>query len=237
MAKPGDGSVEAPVGAEAVHKQIAASFQSGDVARALSFMIEEEQEAYIMEEMIKLATELASGKPIPQQLEDGTKFDAKPEDLGFDTWKAPEWLKPKAGKSHSPDWDGLRESMLAQFGAQPDRSAALKSLYLLTSSFSPGSDFDELIVPPREGFKPTANRLWVADKEDPGKSMPLLFEERDGVWKFAGIDWEADDKVGAMWKFEESKKYPIAGPGPDGEEVSLKGLRGKIVLIDFWGTW
>lgn len=29
----------------------------------------------------------------------------------------------------------------------------------------------------------------------------------------------------------------FAGPNPEGEEISLESLRGKVVLIDFWASW
>lgn len=34
-----------------------------------------------------------------------------------------------------------------------------------------------------------------------------------------------------------SKAPEIKGIGPDGKEISLSSLKGKVVLIDFWASW
>lgn len=45
-------------------------------------------------------------------------------------------------------------------------------------------------------------------------------------------------QAATMRTFSVGVEAPLfAGPNPEGEEISLESLRGKVVLIDFWASW
>jgi thiol-disulfide isomerase/thioredoxin len=56
----------------------------------------------------------------------------------------------------------------------------------------------------------------------PGSEIARLMEERIGRFRVTAIGAEAPE---------------ISGPGPDGAVSSLRGLRGRYVLVDFWASW
>ena len=63
------------------------------------------------------------------------------------------------------------------------------------------------------------------------------FEKVDDKWLYGGMDQEAMMKaesanVGAM-----GEEIEISGKTFDGKDFDLNDLRGKVVLVDFWGTW
>lgn len=72
----------------------------------------------------------------------------------------------------------------------------------------------------------------------------LDFVKRDGVWRYAGVNAEETQASvrDAMATLEQFKIKTIdnpefAGEAIDGSKVDLANLKGKVVLVDFWGTW
>ncbi len=73
----------------------------------------------------------------------------------------------------------------------------------------------------------------------------LDFEKRDGRWQWDGINSaKINEHLQANgFKAAEIKPYPlqenlqIAGQAVSGKQVSLEDYRGKVVVVDFWGTW
>ena len=72
----------------------------------------------------------------------------------------------------------------------------------------------------------------------------LDFIKRDGIWRYAGVNAEETQASAraAMATLEQFKiktieNPEIAGVAIDGAKVELAAFKGKVVLIDFWGTW
>ncbi|MFO1449498.1 MAG: TlpA disulfide reductase family protein [Opitutaceae bacterium] len=66
----------------------------------------------------------------------------------------------------------------------------------------------------------TVVRAFIA--RNPGLEISRLMEDRLRGFEATALGAEAP---------------PLAGTGPSGGEVSLAGLRGKVVLVDFWASW
>lgn len=84
-------------------------------------------------------------------------------------------------------------------------------------------------------------------------STYVVFEHNDGSWKYGGVDIEKTDAAlkrlieemrGGMGSFGLSALEPkqmedpsFSGKTVDDKEVSLADYKGKVILVDFWGTW
>jgi thiol-disulfide isomerase/thioredoxin len=92
------------------------------------------------------------------------------------------------------------------------------------------------------------DRLPPEERDTEYYSAPIIlkFEKSAEEWLYAGIDMERTEVV--MQKFfqqmrDEEMNPPISkdpsfsGLTVDGQKVSLSDYQGKVVLIDFWGTW
>jgi peroxiredoxin len=81
-------------------------------------------------------------------------------------------------------------------------------------------------------------------------SMFVRFESTKGGWKFAGLNEKKtnaaieemlrgvpgfDGVDGAQPKIVQDPSF--TGETVEGAEVKLEDMKGKVVLIDFWGTW
>ena len=56
--------------------------------------------------------------------------------------------------------------------------------------------------------------------------------------KYPGQVAQISAQAATLRTFAVGAEAPLfAGPTPDGEEISLESLRGKVVLIDFWASW
>ena len=83
-----------------------------------------------------------------------------------------------------------------------------------------------------------------AKKFDAGAAPSVAkFINEDGVWKFDGLDV---DKTASLKRQHERKLAQMPpkladpsfeGETADGEAVSYGQYEGKVVVIDFWGTW
>ncbi len=73
----------------------------------------------------------------------------------------------------------------------------------------------------------------------------LLFVKKDGQWRFDGFHrkrmlenaLEAESLALLAQPFKEIVDLSIEGKTIDAEEVNLTNYKGKVVLVDFWGTW
>jgi peroxiredoxin len=72
----------------------------------------------------------------------------------------------------------------------------------------------------------------------------LDFVKLGGAWRYAGVNAEETQAAvrDAMATLEQFKVKTIedpefAGEAIDGAKVDLANFKGKVVLIDFWGTW
>ena len=55
---------------------------------------------------------------------------------------------------------------------------------------------------------------------------------------FPAVAAQIEAQAAGLRTFQPGAEAPLfAGPNPEGEEISLESLRGKIVLIDFWASW
>lgn len=56
--------------------------------------------------------------------------------------------------------------------------------------------------------------------------------------KYPGQVAQISAQAATLRTFAVGAEAPLfAGPNPEGEEISLESLRGKVVLIDFWASW
>ena len=102
--------------------------------------------------------------------------------------------------------------------------------------------------------KQLVNVSWYIGKEDKlFRGISSSFSSH--LIRIKSVDQEVDDSVFSLAGQEEIKKMtglePIAEglltigskapewslPAPGGKTISLNALKGKVVLLDFWGTW
>jgi len=69
------------------------------------------------------------------------------------------------------------------------------------------------------------------------------FINEDGVWKFDGLDVKKTASLKKLYERKLAQMPPkladpsFEGETADGEAVSFQQYEGKVVVIDFWGTW
>lgn len=62
----------------------------------------------------------------------------------------------------------------------------------------------------------------------------LTFSKSTDGWKWSGYDPDRDTEDGGFPLIED---IAIVGKTVSGDSISLEDYRGKVVLVDFWGTW
>ena len=89
-----------------------------------------------------------------------------------------------------------------------------------------------------EGEGKYKEALAELDKIDVPALLPFVYEEKSRIYSNMG-DWEK----AAEYRLRAAE-LRLGKPAPDftlkdinGDSVSLKDFRGKVVLIDFWATW
>lgn len=200
-------------------------------------MTKEAEGEFLAVALETVAMKVAAKEEFPKKLADGTAITATPADIGFDEFTFPSWMTASGKVSVKPsEMDQFEESLLELLAKSKDRSKALNSLMVLSESLQP-SEFSGTIIPRKADADYPKETIWIEIKysDGPSEKMPLRFKKVQDAWKYNDVDWDLMDAEDL--KFSEKKVLEISGKDVDGNEISIKGLNGKVVLIDFWGTW
>ncbi len=217
--------------------QIAAQLKAGEVEKALSSMTKKAKQEFISIAVEGVAEQIALGGGFPEKIVDGTKVTVTPADIGFDKVKFPKWFTDEEGPNPSEKQElEFFGELVGIIEKSEDRNKALKDLLTLSDLVEPNEFSGKIIPRPTDADYPKET-IWVEIDYGQGEKdkVALKFKKVKDVWKYADYDWktmEIEEK-----KFVEKKVLDISGKGLDGEDLSIKGLEGKVVLIDFWGTW
>ncbi len=229
---------EAHSKAEQTFIRIAAQLKSGEGEAALAQMTDTAAEEFLQMAMLTVAEAVAADEEIPKTWLDGTPVSATPENIGFDSFEFPKWYLDQNGIGGSPTQnEHFEKSLLTLLKQNPDRNAAIKDLYLMSEALLPG-ELGAKIVPPKNGVKPSSNRIWVAINygDDDIENIPLRFEPDGETLKYAGTDQDFIEQQRKQWRFIEKEDLPLAGLADNDQQVALADYKDKVVLIDFWGT-
>jgi hypothetical protein len=221
---------------EAIYTKIVGLLNDGKVESAMKLMTATAREDFVSIALEVVAERVAAGKEISVDLPDRVTVKALLADIGLDTFEFPKWYAGDGDKPSDEEWDAVDRRLVSLIEKAPDQGKALHALYLLHEAIEP-SDFGGMMVAPPGGWEPAANRVWVElSAEDESAVFPLQFRHsRKRGWRYDGWDWDAleiEDR-----KFVECEDIAIAGKTHDGKEIKLEDYLGKVVLIDFWGTW
>jgi len=79
-------------------------------------------------------------------------------------------------------------------------------------------------------------------EEKPRLAMQIIFTKTDGDWKFDGFNHQfsielMQQRMKSVNTLEIIDNLEVSGNSILGDAVDLKDYKGKVVLIDFWGTW
>lgn len=102
-------------------------------------------------------------------------------------------------------------------------------------------DLDRYVgVQSMSNLQKLTGKPWRARNIDPDTTYMATVRRWEAWWKAARTNWEVDESLVNVAPVHPSRK----DRAPDfrvrsiqGDWVSLSGLRGKLVLINFWATW
>ncbi len=115
---------------------------------------------------------------------------------------------------------GPRESMVV-----------IKSLYNAACSLALANRGDEAMAVLREAFDAGFSDLAVFENDT---ELDSLRKRPDFIEFVAGIDGRAFARLSGGFK---SFPFALNLEGLDGKPVTLSDYKGKVVIVDFWGTW
>ncbi len=83
----------------------------------------------------------------------------------------------------------------------------------------------------------------TAEGSEPEVAEYLTFAKKEAAWKFDGFNTKrtmeqmAQRMVAGAEPFKAIENLTIEGKANDDKAISLADYKGKVVLVDFWGTW
>lgn len=131
----------------------------------------------------------------------------------------------------------LLEAMGDEMGGSPF-SGKVTACEIDGKKASVGVDIDmEMVMEDEDG-----NEVEMEPEDGAAFTIYSNFVKTDGGWKWDGIDEEKMEsmmfeEMGGLESLPLIENFTLQGKSVDGKSINLKDYRGKVVLVDFWGTW
>lgn len=146
---------------------------------------------------------------------------ADPEVQAYETFRA----KDKAWVSQQ--WDAVRAQ--AQKGADPQNDKATEKLR---------SAWMKEFVAKHRGTYAAIEVFAMYALDLPEAEQAAQFATLPATYKTTPLGKKIQEKIDASAAAAVGKPMlPFAQPGSDGKVVDLAAMKGKVILLDFWGSW
>ncbi len=258
-AKPGasEASPELKRAAEAVAK----AMDRKECEKAFEFMTPKGENDFIGTMLIQLASmtqmDEAGGGEVPEGFKELQKMAVG---LGLDKVPMPQFMPTGAPDDLDRmlrETDVLRDKLLACIPEKDRRKKMVEILEGMGKAFASPMSFEvgplevaedqaevALLMKLDPAFAAQAGVAAPAmEGEEAGPVEYLMFVKKEGAWKFDGFNTKrtmlqmAQQMAKVAEPFRAIENLTIDGKTIDGKSIGLADYKGKVVLVDFWGTW
>lgn len=252
----GDASPELKKAAEAVAK----AMDRKDCEKAFEFMTPKGENEFIGTMLLQLASmtqvDGAGDAEIPAGFK---KLQELAKELGIDVVQMPQFAPTGAPDDLDrliKEMDAVREKLLACVPENDRRKAILSMMELMSQAFASPMSLDvgpieitgdhadvALVMKLDPAFAAQVGGAAPAMGDEAGPAEYLTFVKQDGAWKFDGMNTKrtmlqmAQRMSASAEPFTAIENFSIEGKTIDEKAISLADYTGKVVLVDFWGTW
>ncbi len=251
-----EASPELRKAAEAVAK----AMDRKDCEKAFEFMTPKGESEFIGSMLLQIASmtqmDEGGGGGMPESFTELRKLTV---DLGIDKVSMPQFEPSGAADDLDrmlKEVDAVRGKLLECIPEKDRRKAILAMMKVMSGAFvSPmtldvgpievaGDQADVALVMKLDpAFAAQDGVAAPSMGEEAGPAEYLIFVKKEGAWKFDGFNAKrtmeqmAQMMAAGAKPFQAIENLSIEGKTFDDKAISLADYKGKVVLVDFWGTW
>ena len=167
---------------------------------------------------------------------------------GLDKIELPEsFSDPTGGMIDEAEFDKAMDKLSKVITDENKEAAAVKELFDATKEFAFGINPFEGSITKFEGDdQSVSTTVEVTDGEFDMPPQVLTFKKSKQGWVWDGFDDDKTAELTSEWEGDFPvmpeplpliKDIELKGKSLSGKDVDLKDYKGKLVLVDFWGTW
>ncbi|MEM8733091.1 MAG: redoxin domain-containing protein [Planctomycetota bacterium] len=235
-----DGGASVPTPAKQklsrVLDELDTALRANDFTAAFSNMTDEAKESFVAQTLMNCLDIARYGEP-----KMASQFTAVCKRIGISEKLLPKALVTGEGISSEEEFEALNDkaqkNLLGALGSESQQIQALRVIFKAAESLPEDSTF--FAFNPFQGecteVTPTEAGL-TAQTEGDFEPFFHAFVQTDSGWKWNDFD----EEMTIAWLEQPLpliENIRITGRSVEGYEIDLANLRGKTVLVDFWGTW